>query len=172
MEEKILKPDIHPSAFVADGARVLGEVHLMENSSVWFNAVIRGDEGAISIGGNTNIQDCVVLHSDMGSGPQIGENCTVGHGAVVRAAEIGANTMIGMNATVMSGVEIGENSIVGANALIPYNKKFPPKSLIQGVPAVRVRELTDSEVDFNKKAAFFYVKLIERYSSGQVAEAG
>ncbi len=171
MKEKIIKPTIHSSAFLAQGARILGEVEVGKNSSVWFNAVIRGDEGLIGIGKNTNIQDCVVMHSDLGKGPQIGDNCTVGHGAVVRAAIIGDNSMIGMNSTVMSGSEIGADSVVAAHALIPYNKKYPPRSLIQGIPAERIREVTDEEIKFNKMAADFYVKLIKRYNSGQVAGA-
>ncbi len=171
MTDRKLAPQIHASAYLAEGARVLGEVKIGRNSSVWFNAVIRGDEGKIRIGENTNIQDCVVLHSDLGKGPLIGDNCTVGHGAIVRAATIGENVMVGMNATVMSGAEIGKDSIVAANALVPFNKIFPPRSVIQGVPAVRVREITDSEIKANAMAADFYVKLIHRYATGLVAGA-
>ncbi len=171
MESTTIKPHIHRSAFLADGARVLGDVAVGKNSSIWFNAVIRGDEGKIVIGEKTNIQDCVVLHSDLGKGPLIGDKCTVGHGAIVRAASIGDNVMIGMNATVMSGVEIGRDSIVAANALVPYNTKFPPRSLIQGVPAVRVREIKDSEIQTNTMAAELYVELTNRYATGEIAGA-
>ena len=168
MENEKLKPVVHESVFLADGAKVLGDVAIGQGSGVWFNAVLRGDEGKIVIGEGTNVQDCVVMHSDMGMGPVIGNGCTIGHGAVVRAAQIGDNVMVGMNATVMTGVEIGKDSIVAANALVPYHKKFPPRSLIQGVPAVLVRELKDSEVEANVMAAKLYVELARRYSSGQI----
>ncbi|SHI67256.1 Carbonic anhydrase or acetyltransferase, isoleucine patch superfamily [Desulfatibacillum alkenivorans DSM 16219] len=169
MEQEKLKPAVHETAFIADGARVRGDVVIAQGSGVWYNAVMRGDEGRISVGEGTNIQDCVVVHSDLGMGADIGNGCTVGHGAVIRGAKIGDNVMVGMNSTIMTGVEIGRDSIVAANALVSYNKKFPPRSLIQGVPARFVRELTDDEVESNVMAAKLYIELARRYSSGQIA---
>ena len=165
---QILKPRIHESVFIAEGARICGDVEIGEGSSIWFNAVIRGDEGKISIGKNTNIQDNTVLHSDMMVGIQIGDGVTIGHGAIIRGCIIGNNTMIGMNATVMTNAEIGSECVVGANTFVPYNKKFPPRSLIIGVPARLVRELKSEELEFGKIATRIYEELKEKYSHGEI----
>ena len=163
-----LHPNIHESAFIAEGARIYGDVVIAEGASVWFNAVLRGDEGRIEIGKDTNVQDNVVIHSDMDAGVTIDERVTVGHGAVVRGCRIAADVMIGMNATIMSHVEIGEHSIVGANAFIPYHKSFPPRSLIVGAPAKAVRELTEDELGFNQVAIDIYKDLVRRYQAGEI----
>lgn len=167
-EEKILKPVIHPSVFVAEGARIFGDVEINKGSSVWFNAVIRGDEGKITIGANTNIQDNAVIHSDMMVPAVIGDNVTIGHGAVVRGCRIGNGVMVGMNSTVMTNAEIGEGSIVGANAFIPYNRKFPPRSLIVGAPARLVRELGDGEKEAGRIATRVYEDLRIKYSEKKI----
>ncbi len=164
--EKVLRPRIHESVFVAKGAQIYGDVEIGEGSSVWFNAVIRGDEGKIVIGKNTNIQDNAVIHSDGDMPVEIGDSVTVGHGAVIRACKLGNSVMVGMNATVMSGVEIGERSIVGANSFIGYNKKFPPRSLITGVPAKLARELSLAETAINDAAPQIYGELVEKYRRG------
>ena len=161
-------PQIHPSVFIARGVRVYGEVRVAEGAGLWFNAVLRGDEGPIEIGRDTNIQDNVVIHSDLGAAVIIGENVTVGHGAVIRACRIEDDVMIGMNATVMSHARIGAHSIVGANALVPYNREFPPGSLIMGAPARRVRSLTDEELVFNQAAVAVYKKLARQYRDGEI----
>jgi carbonic anhydrase/acetyltransferase-like protein (isoleucine patch superfamily) len=165
---EILKPKVHESVFVAEGARIYGDVEIGEGSSVWFNAVIRGDEGKITIGKNTNIQDNAVLHSDMMVGVEIGDNVTIGHGAIVRGCKIRKNVMVGMNSTVMTNSEIGENSIVGANTFVPYDKKFPPRSLILGVPAKLVRELKDEELEAGKIATQIYKGLVKNYSEKKI----
>ena len=164
--EKVLRPRIHESVYVARGAEIHGDVEIGEGSSVWFNAVIRGDEGEIVVGRNTNIQDNAVVHSDAGMPLEIGDNVTVGHGAVIRSCKLADGVMVGMNATVMSGTEIGERSIVGANSFIGYNKKFPPRSLITGVPARLARELTEAETAINIAAVQVYQQLVERYRRG------
>jgi carbonic anhydrase/acetyltransferase-like protein (isoleucine patch superfamily) len=164
--EKVLRPRIHESVYVASGAEIHGDVEIGEESSVWFNAVIRGDEGKIVIGRNTNIQDNAVVHSDAGMPLEIGDNVTVGHGAVIRSCKLADGVMVGMNATVMSGTEIGERSIIGANSFIGYNKKFPPRSLITGVPARLARELTEAETAINIAAVQVYQQLVERYRRG------
>ena len=158
-----MKPVVHPSVFVADGAQIWGDVEIGANSSVWFGAVVRGDEGKIIIGENTNIQDNCVLHSDLGRPVLIGSHVTVGHGSVLRACQIGDGTMIGMHATIMSGVSIGGNCIVGAHSLITYNQKFEAYSLVVGVPAKRVRELTDEEKQYSHLACDVYKKLVVQY---------
>ena len=165
-DEKVLRPRIHESVYVARGAEIHGDVEIGEGSSVWFNAVIRGDEGKIVIGRNTNIQDNAVVHSDAGMPLEIGDNVTVGHGAVIRSCKLADGVMVGMNATVMSGAEIGERSIVGANSIIGYNKKFPPRSLITGVPARLARELTEAETAINIAAVQVYQQLVEKYRRG------
>jgi carbonic anhydrase/acetyltransferase-like protein (isoleucine patch superfamily) len=164
--EKVLRPHIHESVFIARGAQIYGDVEIGEGSSVWFNAVIRGDEGKIGIGRNTNIQDNAVIHSDANMPVEIGDNVTVGHGAVIRACKLGNSVMVGMNATVMSGVEIGERSIVGANSFIGYNKKFPPRSLITGIPAKLVREMSFAETAINDAATEVYEQVVEKYRRG------
>jgi carbonic anhydrase/acetyltransferase-like protein (isoleucine patch superfamily) len=164
--DKTFKPRIHESVFVAKGAQIHGDVEIGEGSSVWFNAVIRGDEGKIVIGRNTNIQDNAVVHSDGGMPLEIGDNVTVGHGAVIRSCRLRNSVMVGMNATIMSGTEIGERSTVGANSIIGYNKKFPPRSLITGVPARLARELTESETVMNDAAVQVYQQLVEKYRRG------
>lgn len=165
VEEDILKPKIHESVFIAKGAHIYGDVEILEGSSIWFNAVIRGDEGKITIGRNTNIQDNTVIHSDMMVDVIIGNNVAIGHGAIIRGCTIGNNVMVGMNSTVMTYSEIGEFSIIGANSFIPYRKKFKPKSLIHGVPAKRIRELRDEELETSITTTEIYRGLIESYSN-------
>ncbi|MFP4477261.1 MAG: gamma carbonic anhydrase family protein [Desulfatibacillaceae bacterium] len=163
-------PRIHESVYIATGARISGDVVIKEGSSVWYNAVVRGDEGPIVIGKNTNIQDNVVLHSDLDIGIEIGDNCTIGHGAVVRGARICDHAMVGMNATVLTGAQIGSYSVVGANALVAHNRKFPERSLIAGVPARLQRKLTEEETGFNQVAVDVYLDLVRRYSAGEFKE--
>jgi carbonic anhydrase/acetyltransferase-like protein (isoleucine patch superfamily) len=165
---EILKPKIHKSVFVAEGARIYGDVEIGEGSSVWFNAVIRGDEGKITIGKNSNIQDNAVVHSDMTVGTEIGDNVTVGHGAIIRGCKLRNNVVVGMNSTVMTNSEIGENSIVGANTFVPYDQKFPPLSLILGVPAKRVRELKDEDLETIRKSTQIYEALKKSYSEKKI----
>lgn len=148
---------IHPSAFVASGAVIVGDVTLAELTSVWFNAVLRGDTTAITIGARSNIQDGAVLHADPGFPAEIGEGVTVGHGAIVHGAKIGNNTVIGMGAIVLNGAVVGENCIVGAGALITEGKVFPSGVLIIGSPAKAVRELTEDDINRNYLSAETYV---------------
>lgn len=159
----VLRPRIHPSVFIAEGARIYGDVDIGKGSSVWFNAVIRGDEGKISIGENTNIQDNVVVHSDDGAATTIGDDVTIGHGAVIRGCTIGSNVMIGMNATVMSHAVIGDNAVIGANALVPYHKSIAADMLAVGIPVKILRKADHSERSFAKLAVRIYVELIQRY---------
>lgn len=162
-ESSVLVPHIHESVFVAEGARIYGDVEIRANASVWFNAVIRADEGKIVIGTRTNIQDNTVLHSDMGVRVEIGNNVTIGHGAVLRGCRIWDNVMIGMNATIMTHAEIGEHSIVGANSFVPHNRRYEPRSLIMGCPAKRIRELTEEELGWNEIALTVYRGLVDQY---------
>jgi carbonic anhydrase/acetyltransferase-like protein (isoleucine patch superfamily) len=169
-QREILKPKIHESVFIAEGARIYGDVEIGEGSSVWFNAVIRGDEGKITIGKNTNIQDNSVIHSDGMIPVEIGDGVTVGHGAIVRGCKMGNSVMVGMNATIMSGVEIGDYCSIGANCFIGYNKKFPPGSLITGVPARLLRELKEEEIAFNDMPVKIYREVIQKYLEKSILE--
>ena len=156
-----MAPKIAESAFVAESADIIGDVTIGENSTIWFGAVLRGDEGKIVIGENSNIQDNATVHSNT----TIGNGVTVGHNAIVHGCEISDNCLIGMGATVLDGAKIGEGSLVGAGALVTGGKVFPPKSLILGSPAKLVRELTDEDVTATIKNAEEYVMLGKKYKA-------
>ena len=163
-----MTPAIHPSVYVADGAQLWGDVERGAGTSVWFGAVIRGDEGKILIGENTNVQDNCVIHSDLGMPVVIGSYVTVGHGSVLRACQVGDGTMIGMHSTIMSGVSIGEESVVGAHSLITYRQEFDAGSLIMGMPAERVRSATGEERQLSRIACDVYRTLVVQYETGRI----
>ncbi len=140
-------PKVAQSAWVAPGACVIGDVHLGEQSSVWYGAVLRGDTEPIRIGARTNIQDGCVLHADPGFPAVVGEGCVVGHNAVVHGCEIGDDCLVGMGATVLNGAKIGAGSVVAAGAVVPENREFLPRSLIVGVPAKRVKDVSGEQAE-------------------------
>ncbi len=161
---KAIKPEIHDSAMVAESAQVIGDVVIGEESSIWFNAVVRGDVNYIRIGMRTNIQDGCVLHVARRTLPLIiGDEVTVGHNAVLHACTVGNRCLIGMGAIVMDGAEVGENSIVGAGALVISGTKIPPGSLVLGSPAQVKRPLTEEEARNIRESAAHYVADIENY---------
>lgn len=131
--------------YVAEGARVIGNVKIGNGSSVWYNAVIRGDSNSIVIGENTNVQDNAVLHTSHGHGLKIGDNVTIGHGAIVHGCTIGNNVLIGMGAIVLDGVVIEDNCIIGAGALVTQNKVIETGSLCFGNPAKVMRKISEEE---------------------------
>jgi carbonic anhydrase/acetyltransferase-like protein (isoleucine patch superfamily) len=149
---------IHPMAFIAQGAVVVGDVTLGEDVGVWFNSTLRGDVEAIVVGPRTNIQEGCILHADPGFPTVIGSGVTMGHGAVVHGARVGDNCIVGIRAVLLNGSEVGENSIVGACALLTEGKQYPANSLILGVPARVVRELTPEEIAANRSSAARYVE--------------
>ena len=151
------------SAFIAANATVIGDVTLGEDSSVWFQAVIRADINSIRIGPSSNIQDGAIVHLDSASGTTVGELVTVGHKAIVHACTISDEVLVGMNSVVLDGAVIGARSIVGAGALITGGRKFPPGSLILGSPAKVVRELDGEEQRSIKGWAERYVQLARKY---------
>lgn len=153
------EPKIGKKVFVAENAAVIGDVVVGEGASIWFGASVRGDEARIEIAENANIQDNATLHGCV----KIGHGVTVGHNAIVHGCTVGDNSLIGMGAVILDGAVIGENSIVGAGALVTMNKKFPPRSLIIGSPAVMRRELTDEEVKSIRKNAEEYSALSQKY---------
>jgi carbonic anhydrase/acetyltransferase-like protein (isoleucine patch superfamily) len=140
-------PRIDPTAFIASGAVLAGDVEIGPEASVWFNAVVRGDSDHVTVGARTNVQDTAVLHTDPGKPCEIGEDCTIGHGAIVHGCRIGRGCLIGMGAVVLSGAVIGEESLVAAHALVPEGKAFEPRSLLVGSPARRIRTLSNEEIE-------------------------
>ncbi len=152
--------------YVAEEAVITGKVRLGEQASIWFCAVLRGDNEWIEIGPRTNIQDNCVLHTDPGFPLNIGEGCTIGHSAVLHGCTIGENSLVGMGATILNGAKIGRNSIVGANSLVTEGKEFPDNSLIVGAPARSIRKVEDATVQFLRGAAQVYVDRAARYKSG------
>lgn len=158
-----MSPTVPESAFVADSADVIAEVTLGENVSVWHGAVLRGDDGAISIQNNSNVQDNAVIHSDPGFCVQIGRGVSVGHGAILHGCSIGDNCLIGMGAIILNGAVIAENTLVAAGALIGQNKHFEPGVLLVGSPARVSRRLTDEEIGAIRANALHYVQQKNRY---------
>ena len=152
-----ITPTIHPTAFVAANATILGDVVLAEDSSVWFGAVLRGDNDAIRIGPRTNIQDQAIVHVDPDEPCLIGADVTVGHRAIIHAATVEDGCLIGMGAIILNGAVIGAGSIVGAGAVVRAGEIIPPRSLVVGLPARVVRALSDEQVAENLASAARYV---------------
>ena len=139
-----IAPEIAPSAWVADNATLIGKVVVEADASIWFGAVIRGDNEPIIVGAGTNVQENSVLHTDMGYPLTIGANCTIGHKAMLHGCTIGDGTLIGMGATVLNGAKIGKGCLIGACALITEGKEIPDGSLVMGSPGKVVRELDET----------------------------
>lgn len=154
--------------FVAENATVIGGVRLMEKSSVWFNAVIRGDNELITIGPETNIQDGSVLHTDPGMPLTLGRGVTVGHKVMLHGCEIGDYSLIGINAVVLNGAKIGKHCLIGANALIPEGMEVPDGSMVVGSPGKIKRELNDNQKKMLEMSAQHYVENAARYAEGLV----
>ena len=151
------------SIVICPGAQVIGKVELGEDVSIWHGAVLRGDTDSITIGNNSNVQDNCVVHCTKGFPVKIGDNVSVGHGAVVHGCTLEDNVLIGMNATVLNGAHIGKNSIVGAGAVVSEGKEFPESSLILGVPAKLIKELSPEQVQMIQNNADNYVRLSKQY---------
>lgn len=138
-------PSIADDAFVADGARIIGEVTLRGSSSVWYNAVLRGDSAGIVVGTGSNVQDNVSVHVDEGHGVTVGENVSIGHNAVVHGCTIGDGSLVGMGAVILSGAVIGRGCLIAGGAVILGGTEIPDGSLVAGVPAKVRRKLTEDE---------------------------
>jgi carbonic anhydrase/acetyltransferase-like protein (isoleucine patch superfamily) len=149
--------------FVADNATIIGTVVLEENSSVWFGTVIRGDCDIITIGPESNVQDCAVLHSDPGIPLTLGKGVTVGHHAMLHGCDIGDYSLIGIHAVVLNGAKIGKNCIIGANALVTENMLIPDNSLVMGSPAKVIKQLNEKQVAMIKVGAEHYAAKIPTY---------
>ena len=158
-------PNIHPSAFLAPNATVMGDVTVGAQSSLFFGAVVRSEFVPIVIGRGTNIQDNCVLHADPGLPMTVGEDVTVGHGAILHSCTVGDNSLIGMGAIVLNGAVIGRNCIVAAGALVPQGMVVPDGSLVMGSPAKVRRQLTDQEIEANRQSAEGYVREAAAYKA-------
>lgn len=157
------QPEIDATAWVAPTATVLGDVALGPESSVWYGAVIRADTDTIRIGARTNIQDGAIIHVDPGEPCAVGANVTVGHRAIIRAATVEDDCLIGMGAVVLNGAVVGAGSIVGAGAVVRERDVIPPRSLVVGVPGKVVRQLSDEQVAGNRENADHYVEYSRGY---------
>ena len=161
-------PQIHPTAFVEESAQVIGDVHIGEQSSVWFNAVVRGDVFYIRIGDRTNIQDGTVIHVTNGTHATVLEDeVTVGHNVTLHGCHIGRGSLVGMGSIVMDGVRVGEKSLVAAGALVSPGTIVPPRSLVIGAPARVKRALTDEEVAGLDAYWQNYIEYTRQYRSDQ-----
>ena len=153
------KPVVGERVFIAPGARVIGEVELADDVSIFHNAVLRGDINSITVGKGTNIQDNSTVHLARDKGVVIGEGVTVGHNAIVHACKIEDFCIIGMGSCIMDGAVIGHHSVVGAGALVTSGKEYPPYSLITGSPARRVRDLTQEEIAYCEASSGHYIEV-------------
>lgn len=159
-------PQIHPSAYVAPGATVIGDVVLGEDVNVWPGAVLRGDVGRIVVGARSNIQDGTVVHVDTGGETVLGSDVTVGHLAMLHSCRIDNGTLIGMSATVLSRSEVGQCCIIAAGAVVREGQVIPEFSLAAGVPAAVKRELDKASREDRVKHAASYVELARRHREG------
>ncbi|MBI5861123.1 MAG: gamma carbonic anhydrase family protein [Rhodocyclales bacterium] len=157
------RPVIGQNTWVAPNATIIGDVRLGDNASIWWNAVLRGDNDPISIGAHSNIQDGSVLHTDEGVPLTVGANVTVGHLVMLHGCTIGDGSLIGIKSVILNHAVIGENCLIGANSLIPEGRVIPPRSLVMGSPGKVVRELTDEEVARLLYSAQHYVANARRY---------
>ncbi|CAM3740587.1 gamma carbonic anhydrase family protein [Paracidovorax anthurii] len=161
-----MAPRIADSAWVADSAEVMGNVVLGDGASVWFGAVLRGDNEALTIGAGTNVQDGSVLHSDPGQPLVLGEGVTVGHRVVLHGCTVGDGSLIGIGAVVLNGARIGRNCLVGAGALVTEGKEFPDGSMILGSPAKAVRQLSPEHIEGLRRNAQTYIANARRFRAG------
>ena len=150
--------------WIAPNASIIGDVTLEKNTSIWFNATLRGDVENIYIGEGSNVQDGSVLHTDPGYPLKIGKDVTIGHLVMLHGCTIGDNSLIGIGAVILNGVKIGKNCIIGANALVTENKVIPDNSLVVGSPGKIVRQVTDEEVKSITDNAIHYQKNWKKYS--------
>ncbi|MGB2991392.1 MAG: gamma carbonic anhydrase family protein [Paenisporosarcina sp.] len=151
-------PEMNSTVFVAPGAKIIGEVNIGAESTIWFNAVLRGDEGPISIGKRCSIQDNSTIHLYEDAPVVVEDEVTVGHNVILHGCKVGRRSIIGMGSTILDHAEIGEECIIGANTLIPPGKKIPPRSLVVGSPGKVVRELTDKDFEIIQLSIDTYVQ--------------
>ena len=157
------KPECHGDHWIAESADVIGNVILGDQVSIWFNAVLRGDNDPITVGRASNIQDGSVLHTDIGYPLTIEEGVTVGHKVMLHGCSIGKNSLIGINSVVLNGARVGKNCLVGANSLIPEGKEIPDGSLVMGSPAKVIRQLDDKAIEGLRISSQNYIANYKRF---------
>ncbi|OHC28389.1 bacterial transferase family protein [Pseudomonas sp. 9AZ] len=156
--------EAHADSWVAPNATLVGKVKLEPGASVWFNAVLRGDNELIHIGENSNVQDGTVMHTDMGFPLNVGTGVTIGHNAMLHGCTVGDYSLIGINAVILNGAKIGKYCIIGANSLIGEGKEIPDGSLVMGSPGKVVRELSEPQKKMLEASAAHYVHNAQRYA--------
>ncbi|RRV08236.1 gamma carbonic anhydrase family protein [Pseudomonas sp. v388] len=159
-----------PDSWVAPNAVLIGKVKLEAGASVWFNAVLRGDNELIHIGENSNVQDGTVIHTDMGSPLEVGKGVTIGHNAMLHGCTVGDYSLIGINTVILNGAKIGKYCIIGANSLIGEGKVIPDGSLVMGSPGKVIRELTEIQKKMLEASAAHYVQNARRYARDLVEQ--
>jgi carbonic anhydrase/acetyltransferase-like protein (isoleucine patch superfamily) len=159
-------PQLADSAWVADSAQVMGNVHMDEGASVWFGVILRGDTEPLRIGKNSNVQDGSVVHADVGFPVVLGENVTVGHQVMLHGCTVGDGSLIGIQSVVLNGAKIGKNCLVAAGSLVSGGKEFPDSSMIMGSPAKVVRQLTPEQIAGLLESAKHYVENARRFKAG------
>lgn len=168
--EARIRPELRAaSAWIAPTATVVGNVHLGEQSSVWFGAVVRGDCDTVSIGPRSNVQDLACLHADPGLPCQIGADVTIGHAAIVHGATVEDEVLIGIRATILNGAYIGTGSLIGAAALVTEGCVIPPRSLVLGVPGKVVRQITDADLERIRRGSLHYVEAAAAFREAAAA---
>jgi carbonic anhydrase/acetyltransferase-like protein (isoleucine patch superfamily) len=160
-----ITPTVHESVFIAPGAYIIGDVIIDEESTVWFNAVLRGDDGPITIAKRCSIQDNTTVHLYEGSPVVIGDDVTIGHNVILHGCKIGRSSIIGMGSTLLDNVEVGEECIIGANTLLAGGIKIPPRSLVLGSPGKVVRELTEKDLQMLQYSSENYVQKGKEYKN-------
>lgn len=168
-----LHPRVHPTAFVAPGATVIGNVEIGPESSIWFGAVLRGDdpERPIRVGARTSVQDNCVLHVSAQGATEIGDEVTIGHGAVLESCTVGHGALIGMNAVVLQRAAVGEGALIAAGAVVPEGAEVPARHLAAGVPARVRKELDGASLGWVTHSAGHYVELARRYREEGLGQA-
>lgn len=165
------QPRTNKAAFVASDAKILGDVELGRDSSVFYGAILRADINSITIGRGTNIQDGCIIHLADELGAHVGDYCTIGHGAIIHACTIGRECLIGMRAVILDGAEIGEQSLIAAGAVITPRTKIPPRSMVMGTPAKVIRPLTENEIAFLRESAEKYMIVARAHATLQQNQA-
>lgn len=159
------KPTIAENVFVAPTSAVIGDVVVSEGVSIWFNAVLRGDNDTIFIGEGSNVQDGCILHVDEGVPINVGKRVTIGHKVMLHGCEIGDDSLIGMNAVVLNNAVIGKNCLIGANALVTEGMEVPDSSLVLGSPAKIIKPISDAALEMMKAGAQSYISKIDVYNN-------
>ncbi len=167
---KGIMPSVNKGAFIAEGVRIIGDVSIEQDCSIWYNAVLRGDLASIRIGQRSNIQDGSIAHVNVNQPLLVGEEVSVGHGAIIHGCTIGRGALIGMGAIILNGAVIGEYALIGAGSIVTENKVIPPYTLSLGSPARVVRELNAEDLNRMKLTAESYVLRGREYRDNEEGE--